>query len=43
LEEYPTSQNEVPVKKILRKKKESKGILRNPGRNEKQGPRNGYS
>ena len=36
-------QKEVPVKKILRKKKKSWGILRNPGRNEKQGPRNWYS
>jgi len=31
------------VKKILRKKQESQGIRRNPGRNEKQSPRNGHS
>jgi len=36
-------QMEVPVKKFLRKKQESQGIRRNPGRNEKQSPRNGHS
>ena len=36
-------QKEVPVKKILRKKQESQGIRRNPGRNEKQSPRNDIS
>ena len=36
-------QKEVPVKKFLRKKQESQGIRRNPGRNEKQSPRNGHS
>jgi hypothetical protein len=30
-------------KKILRKKQESTGILRNPGQERKTGPRNGYS
>jgi hypothetical protein len=42
-EEYTSSQKEVPVKKFLRKKQESQGIRRNPGRNEKQSPRNGHS
>jgi len=36
-------QKEVPVKKFLRKKQESQGIRRNPGRNEKQSPGNGHS
>ena len=36
-------QKEVPVKKFLWKKQESQGIRRNPGRNEKQSPRNGHS